>query len=99
LAGGAVTFALTRDGMIERETALLPGLWALFFGLGIVASRPYLPRSANGVAGWYLVAGLIVLSLPPDRLSGWVVGVPFGVGQLLMALVFHSARREGEANA
>jgi hypothetical protein len=37
--------------------------------------------------------------LIPSPLSGWVVGVPFGVGQLLMALVFQSARRDGEANA
>jgi hypothetical protein len=100
LAGAAVTLALSRLE-IEGAIALLPGLWALFFGLGIVASRPYLPRSAAWVAGWYLVVGLVVLlgATGPAALSGWTVGVPFGVGQLWMALVFRSARRSGETEA
>ncbi len=100
VAGTAVTIALARAEMPPGSIALLPGLWALLFGLGVVASRPYLPRAASWVAGWYLAAGGVVLlgATGPSALSGWAVGVPFGVGQLLIALVFHSARRNGEAN-
>jgi hypothetical protein len=95
LAGGLVTVALSRPGFAPGTLALLPGLWAILFGLGIVASKPYLPRCASWVAGWYLLAGVVVLLSAEGSggFSGWTVGVPFGPGQFGMALVFRAARR------
>jgi hypothetical protein len=94
--GAVITLGWTRSPVGEGAS-LLPGLWALVYGLGVVASLPFLPRAAALVAVWYLAAGGAMLAaldgpVPP----GWSVGVPFGVGQLLAALVLVAARPRGE---
>jgi hypothetical protein len=68
---------------------LLPGLWALLFSLGVFASCRFLPRQMFGVGVWYLVAGLfsVVVASGPKMFLPWTMGVPFGVGQLLVAAV------------
>jgi hypothetical protein len=94
LAGIAVTVALGRPDRLASSVILLPGLWTLLFGLGTVASVPYLPRLAAAVAAWYLLAGWLLLSFLEGPVpSGWSVGLPFGIGQLLAAGVLYSARR------
>jgi hypothetical protein len=78
--------------------ALLPGLWAICFGLGTFASRPYLPRASGYVALFYYVAGVVLLWIArgPDAPSGWWIGATFGVGQILAALVLYwNLEREG----
>jgi hypothetical protein len=93
-AGAIVTAVLARPEHLRQGVTLLPGLWALFYGLGTVASLPYLPRSAGGVAGWFLTSGGILLCIVEGPVpSGWTVGLPFGIGQLLAALVLYSAGR------
>jgi hypothetical protein len=66
---------------------MLPGLWQLMFSLGIFASCRFLPRQMIAVAVWYLVCGLSSLVLQSDAkaVSPWVMGIPFGVGQLGVA--------------
>src|SRR5262245_40235146 len=92
LAGVVVTAALCRPPWRDLAVPLLPSLRALLYGLGIVASLPYLPRPAALVAAWYLVAAVGLFSC--DGLpGGWAVGVPFGVGQLFAAAVLTFARR------
>lgn len=68
---------------------MLPGLWELAFSLGIFASCRFLPRPMFAVGLWYLVAGLACLAFEsgPRELSPWTMGIPFGVGQLLVAAV------------
>lgn len=66
--------------------AMLPGLWALFFSLGIFASRRRLPDNVGWVAIWYLVMGIIVLNFG-QPLAAWKMAVTFGGGQLLMAML------------
>src|SRR5262249_40785011 len=68
---------------------MLPGLWELMFSLGIFASCRFLPRPMFAVGLWYLAAGLACLAIESARqaLSPWSMGVPFGVGQLLVAFV------------
>jgi hypothetical protein len=68
---------------------LLPGLWAICFGIGTFASRPYLPRASGWVALFYYAAGFTLLWIAggPEPLTGWWVGGTFGVGQLIGALV------------
>jgi hypothetical protein len=68
---------------------LLPGVWAICFGIGIFASRPYLPRASGWVALFYYAAGVSLLWIArgPEPLNAWWVGGTFGTGQLLAALV------------
>jgi hypothetical protein len=70
---------------------LLPGLWSLIFSLGVFASRRFLPRQIFAVGVWYLVAGLgsVVIASGPKTFLPWTMGIPFGVGQLMVAAVLH----------
>lgn len=88
LVGGAA-IAVSFTHLSAALVPLLPGLWAICFGIGIFASRPYLPRASGWVALCYYAAGfgLLWIARGPDALSGWWVGGTFGVGQLLAALV------------
>lgn len=88
-AGFAITLALTfRDASF---IPVLPGLWALFFGLGAFAARPYLPRASGWVGLFYFATGIVLLLDKPESaaVEAWRVGIPFGVGQLLAAFVLH----------
>lgn len=88
-AGGVVSLILTR--LDPAMVAALPGLWAIFFGLGVFASRPYLPRVSGFVALFYFAAGAALLWAAPTALarSPWSVGGTFGIGQLGAALVLY----------
>lgn len=91
-AGALITAALARGG--AELVAFLPGLWAVAFGLGIIAARPYLPRGIGYVGLAYLLAGGVLLTrrfTAPD-VAGWSVGGVFGVGHLLTAAVIHLDR-------
>jgi hypothetical protein len=72
-----------------REGWLLPGLWELIFSLGVFASCRFLPRQMFVVGVWYLGSGLFCLAAGSTTraLSPWMMGIPFGVGQLLVAAV------------
>ena len=89
VAGAAVSLAL--PSVDPGLTRLLPGLWALLFGLGVFASRPYLARATGWVALWFVVAGTALLSFPPQGWTrlGLVHGGVFGLGLLGAALVLH----------
>jgi hypothetical protein len=71
------------------ECWMLPGLWELIFSLGVFASCRFLPRQMFAVGVWYLAAGLFCLAIgsAARSLSPWMMGIPFGVGQLLVAAV------------
>ncbi len=75
---------------------MLPGLWAVSFSLGIFASCRFLPRPMFAVGLWYLAAGLVslVVASGPRELSPWAMGIPFGVGQLLVALTLEQGYEE-----
>ena len=86
-AGATCTYVIVAH---TSALALLPGLWMVLFSLGVFASRRFLPRGAFTVAGYYLLAGLYCLSLPPEKsLSAWTMGVVFGAGQLGAAAVLY----------
>jgi hypothetical protein len=90
LLGGALItacFAHVSTSLVP----LLPGLWAICFGLGIFASRAFLVRASSFVAAYYYAAGVVLLwtARGPETLSGWGVGGTFGVGQLLTACVLY----------
>jgi hypothetical protein len=79
---------------------LLPGLWQIFFALGIFASARLLPRPLIGAAVFYLMTGLlcVICARGEHALSPWAMGLPFGIGQLgIAALLYWTLeRRYGE---
>ena len=90
LGGVIVTASFVR--LSAALVPLLPGLWAICFGIGTFASRPYLPRASGIVALFYYVAGVVLLwNARTEALNGWWVGATFGVGQLLAAIVLWRA--------
>jgi hypothetical protein len=89
LGGAIVTVSFVR--LSAALVPLLPGIWAICFGIGVFASRPYLPRAAGHVALFYYAAGVVLLWIArgPEPLAGWWVGGTFGLGQMLAALVLY----------
>ena len=94
VAGGLLTVALSR--VAPQSLWMLPGLWQIVFSLGVFASCRFLPRPMFLVGIWYLACGLGCLALvpPEQRLSPWVMGIPFGIGQLMVARFLHRNRLE-----
>jgi hypothetical protein len=83
LAGGMLTVALAHtNGFVP----LLPGAWALVFGLGVVAVRPHLPRALGLVGVGYVLTGGALLAWQPADPPGWCVGGVFGAWHLVTAL-------------
>lgn len=76
---------------------MLPGLWQIIFSLGAFASCRLLPRPMLAAGLWYLSSGLILLARGGGEyaLSPWAMGVPFGVGRILVAAVLWVGYREG----
>jgi hypothetical protein len=94
LAGGMLTAALGRtDGFVS----LLPGVWAVVFGLGVVAVRPHLPPAVGLVGVAYVLAGGLLLAWQPAELPGWCVGGVFGVGHLVTAFVLRATGGDTDA--
>ena len=89
VAGAIVTGALLR--LDAGLVVLLPGLWALLYGVGVFAARPYVPPASVWVALFYWTAGLLLLwqAHDLDGLSPWAVGATFGAGQLLAAFTLY----------
>lgn len=93
--GAALAVALCSTA----HAALLPALWAIVHGLGIFASRPFLPRAVGWVALWFVAAGTWLTTtadytVTPDP---WTMGIVFGLGQGALAIVLHCnlERRSG----
>ena len=59
VGGAAITVCFTH--LSAALVPLLPGLWAICFGIGTFASRPYLPRASGWVALFYYAAGFALL--------------------------------------
>src|SRR6202050_1307564 len=90
--GLLLTVVLMR--VAPQDAWMLPGLWAVLFSLGVFASCRFLPRQMFAVGAWYLTAGLTCLATADGTVSPWSMGVPFGIGQLLVAAVLQFGYRE-----
>lgn len=68
---------------------MLPGLWQILIAIGIFSSLKFLPKPIAIAGAWYFLAGTIVLLLGSQNLplTPLSMGVPFAVGQALMALI------------
>lgn len=78
---------------------LLPGIWLLLVSLGIFAALRSLPQAMALAGAWYLLAGFAVLLLAAHdhALSPWYMGLPFAIGQLLVALIVHRSTETADA--
>jgi hypothetical protein len=87
----AAVLTVTFSHLTPSLAPVLPGVWAVCFGLGTFASRPYLPRTSDVVALYYFAAGAILLWTAQigDPVNSWSVGGTFGAGQLLAAAVLY----------
>jgi hypothetical protein len=96
-AAGAVV-GMTVLLLMPEHARLLPGLWQLLIGVGIFTVLGNLPRRMLWAALFYFAAGAASLMLAPhpDIASRWLMGVPFGTGQLLVAGILHLAAKEDD---
>ena len=77
----------------------LPGLWQMLVALGLFTAMRSLPWSVIFAAAWYFLAGAFVLVVASKdwSLTPWMMGVPFGIGQLLLAGILYYA--DGDVDA
>jgi hypothetical protein len=99
LVGGMVTLVLSlgaSDGMW-----MIPGLWGLFFSLGLFATARFLPRPIFAVAVYYFVCGLGALAFGQGEwaYSPWIMAIMFGGGQLMAAIILHLTRERPHGNS
>ena len=81
---------------VPAWAAILPGLWQLLIGIGILAALPALPRQLAWAACWYFIAGTasLLVGAGATDVSPWIMGLPFGIGQLLIAALLQASIRE-----
>lgn len=97
-AGFLITFVLVHYA--PSVLWILPGLWQVIFGLGIFSSCRFLPRPMIAAGAWYLLTGLLCLTLDGRRaFEPWTMGLAFGIGQLLVAGILFFASPEGDDEA
>jgi len=98
-AGAAIALVLLQ--FAPEALWMLPGLWQVLVSLGLFAAMRSLPRAVAWAAAWYFAAGIgvLMLSSQTQALSPWAMGVPFAVGQFLLAAILHFAfgGSDGEA--
>jgi hypothetical protein len=77
---------------------LLPGLWQILVSLGIFASVRSLPRSVALAGAWYFISGFVVVVLASQThtLSPWTMGLPFVIGQSMMAGILYVASGDND---
>jgi len=88
-AGALVTLVVARS--TPALVWMLPGLWQVFYSLGIFATLRLLPRPMSAVAVFYAACGLTTLAAAQGEwaLSPLAMGAPFGLGQLFAAAVLY----------
>jgi hypothetical protein len=89
IVGGMATYVI---GDVAWGTLwIVPGLWAMFFGMGILASRPLLPAGTTVVGAFYLLCGLVSIEWAGshEAFSPWAMAIPFGAGQSLAAGILY----------
>jgi hypothetical protein len=90
LIGGAV-LTVVLAWFAPESLWMLPGLWQMFFSLGIFATHRLLPKAIFGVAIFYMFTGVFSLLVghAEGTPSPWIMGIPFGAGQLYVAAILY----------
>jgi hypothetical protein len=99
VAGTVVGAILLR--FAPDTTWMLPGLWQVLISLGLFVALRFLPRAVAIAGAWYFLAGAAVLMLSSETrsLSPWAMGLPFGIGQFLLAAILHFAYGDADAES
>jgi hypothetical protein len=99
VAGAALTAVILSRA--PETSWMLPGLWSLFFGIGVFASSRLLPRPIVWVGAYYLLTGSVCLAIGKGEveLSPWMMAATFGFGQLLAALILYCTLERGDEEA
>lgn len=89
--GAIVTFVVWRNA--PEALWLMPGLWQLLIGVAGFSALPMLSPEMRWAGFWYIVSGTISLIVadPAAPLSPWLMGIPFAVGQLMVAAILWRA--------
>ena len=96
-AGVLITIVLSH--YVPGVLWMLPGIWQLVFSLGVFSSCRFLPRPMLAAGVWYLLTALLSISLGDSRaLSPWAMGVPFALGQSLVAAILLLTSYEQDGN-
>jgi hypothetical protein len=94
-AAAGTLLAIVIARFVPGAVWLLPGLWQIVFSLGVFSSCRFLPRPMLAAGAWYLVTGLACFALAGNRaLSPWAMAIPYGAGQVLVAVVLFLSTRE-----
>lgn len=88
LAGAVVTIALYRAGL----TSVLPGLWLLLYGTGVVTGGAFSVKVVPVMGLCFMFAGTLALFAPASW-GNWLMGAGFGGLQILFGIII--ARKYG----
>ena len=95
-AGAGVLMTIVLVRAVPSALWMLPGLWQVIFSLCVFSSCRFLSRPMLAAGVWYLLSGLTCIMLADVRaLSPWAMGIPYGVGQLLIAGILYFTAEEG----
>ena len=87
VVGMVVTVAFLQQGMVT----LLPGVWMLLYGTGVVAAGAFSVRIVPVMGGAFIVAGAIALFTPAWNTALMITG--FGLLHIIFGVLI--ARRHG----
>lgn len=84
ILGAMLSVAFLRANLF----AYMPAVWYGCYGVGLFASRTMVPRGVAPIAAAFLIVGVALLFMPPSiALSWWVLGLGFGLGQMLIGTI------------
>jgi len=95
----AALSALQARGVKVAAIVLEPSTFgAASSSLGVFASVRTLPRSVALAGAWYFVSGfaVVLLASHSHTLSPWTMGLPFVIGQSVMAGILYFASGEND---
>jgi len=97
VVGALLTLSIYRAA--PEVAWMLPGLWAFTFGLGVFASYRLLPPQVFWIGAFYVVCGVACLLYGQGEhaFSPWQMGITFGGGQLLSALILYWTLERNDA--
>jgi hypothetical protein len=93
VAGAILPFVMLR--VSASVFWMLPGLWQVFFSLGVFASCRCLPRPMILVGGWFLLTGMACVALGDTRsLAPATMSGAYAVGMALTGAIHYFSYRK-----
>lgn len=82
IAGGLLTIVLVRAGL----TDLVPGVWLLLYGTGVITGGMFSVRAVPAMGLCFMVLGAVALFSPP-AFANWFMAIGFGGLHLLFGAI------------